>query len=402
MPWPCPRTPSGGGSPTAPWPGSSEAELSGSGSTPSVASPVMRGHGEGTLSFNRSKRLWVAKVSLPDGRRIERSSRDKAVAREHLRELRRFVGLGIEPRPRLTLAAYLGDWLNDQRGRVRPQTFRRYESLVRVHLVPGLGHVRLQLLRPSHVDRVLVTRSPRTGQQCRAVLRTALNQALRDRVVEFNAAELARSVEHDPKPAVILEPDELRRFLEGVADDRLNALWVLATMTGMREAEMLGLSWDDLDLDAGLVHVRQQLVRLPGGWYFAEPKTRKGRRSIEVNEIVVAALREHRRRITLERTADWPYFGLVFTTERGTPLYGWRLVQMLRAHLERLGIPKPGIVVHSLRHGLASYMQADGVPLQAIAEYLGHTTPRLLLERYGHALSGSGRAVATAMEARVR
>jgi integrase len=358
----------------------------------------MRGHGEGTI-FRNSRGLWVAKVSLPDGRRLERTSKDRAIAERYRRELLRLVGLGVEPRPRLTLAAFLDDWLNDQRERIRPQTLERYESVVRVHLVPGLGHVRLQQLRPSGVDRFLASRRPRTGQQCRAVLRTALNAALRDRLVEYNAAELARPVEHEAKPAVILEPAELARFLEGVADDRLAALWVLAAMSGMREAELLGLAWDDLDLEAGVLHVRQQLVRLRGEWVLAEPKTRKGRRTIPVNSLVVAALREHRRRAAAERTADWPYFGLVFTTERGTPIYGWRLVRMLRGHLVRLGIDK-ALRVHDLRHTMASHAKDDGaVSDEALAAYLGQSK---LLERYIHALAGSGRTVADAMERAVR
>jgi len=353
----------------------------------------MRGHGEGTIFRNR-RGLWVVKVSLPDGRRLERSSKDRATAERHRRELLRLVGLGVEPKPRLTLAAFLDGWLNDQRERVRPQTWERYASVVRVHLTPELGHIRLQLLRPSSVDRVLASRLPRTGQQCRAVLRTALNAALRDGLVEFNAAERARPVEHEAKPAVILEPAELARFLEGVADDRLAALWVLAAMSGMREAELLGLAWDDLDLDGGLLHVRQQLVRLRGEWVLAEPKTRRGRRTIPVNSLVVAALREHRRRVAAERTADWPYFGLVFTTERGTPIYGWRLVKMLRGHLVRLGIDKAPHV-HDLRHTMASHAKDGHVTDEALAAYLGQSK---LLGRYVHALAGSGRTVADAME----
>lgn len=369
--------------------------------------PPVRGHNEGSLFSVTRKRpsgatytLWIAKVTV-GGRRLERSSTDKATAQRHLREMLRLAGVGVEPRPRLTLAAYLDGWLSDLR--VAPQTRERYESLVRVHLVPGLGHHRLQSLRPSTVDRFLDTRQPRTGQQCRAVLRTALNAALRDRLVEYNAAALSRPVEHEAKATAILEPAELARFLEGVADDRLGPLWVLAAMSGMREAEVLGLAWDDLDLDAGVLTVRQQLVRLRGEWVLAEPKTRKSRRTLELNSVVVAALREHRRRMTAERTPDWPYFGLVFTTERGMPIYGWRLVKMLRAHLARLGIDKPGIVLHSLRHSFASHLWADSaVPDAAIADYLGHTTPRLLIDRYGHALAGSGRLVTDRMQEVVR
>lgn len=360
-----------------------------------------RGHGEGTLYHNVRKGLWIAKVSLPDGRRLERSSQDERVAKGYLREMLRLVGKGVTPKSRLTVAAFLADWLADMQLTVRPQTWRRYESVVRVHLTPGLGSLALQALRPSVVERFLATKQGRTAQLCREVLRNALNAAQRDRLAEYNAAELARPVRHDAKPTVILAPDDLRRLLEGTASDRLAALYTLAATTGMREGELLGLGWDDVDLEAGVLTVRSQLVRLPHEWVLDEPKTRKGHRTIRLPAMTVAALRTHRIRHAAERRPDWPYWKLVFVTPDGTPLYGYRVVQELRGHLARLGITtaRP-LKLHELRHGLASLLKDGGVSDEALTAYFGWSTTRMV-ERYAHALDGSSDAVARVTEARL-
>lgn len=397
-------TPSGGCSDAASSAGSSRAGSCGSGSTRSaVASAPMRSHGQGTLWFNRKRGLWIAKVSLLDGRRIERSSVDRKIAAASLAEMVRLVGKGVEPRPRLTVTAFLRGWLNDLRPPViRPQTFERYESIVRVHLVPGLGFLPLQGLRPGTVNTFLATKSGRTAQLCREVLRNALNEALRERIVEYNAAELSRAIHHEPKPTVILTADEFAAFLEGTADDRLHALYMLVATTGMREAEILGLAWDDVDLDRRTVSVNSQLVRLPGGWHLDDPKTAKGKRTIAITTTAAEALRVHRLRMAAERKPGWEFWRLVFVTEQGQPFYGYRVVNMMRGHLARLGIePAHPLKLHELRHGLASYMKDDGISDQALADYLGHANTRLI-GRYAHALPGSDRAIADRVEARLR
>lgn len=355
-------------------------------------------HGSGTLWLNRRKGLYVVKVTLLDGTRKERTSKDRATAEGYLRDMLRAAGRGLDYRPRLTVAAFLDGWVSELT--VRPQTLRRYESLVRVHLSPGLGHLPLQGLKPSAVDRFLATKKGRTAQLCREVLRNALNVALHDRIVEYNAAELARPVQHEPAPVVILTPGQLGRFLEGTTEDRLHALYMLAASTGMREGELLGLAWNDVEADA--VNVRSQLVRLPGEWRMGEPKTKKGRRRIVIAKVVAEALTAHRQRMAKEQPdLDYLREGLVFVTPERRPLYGYRVVNEMRAHLKRLGIVTPHpLKLHELRHGLASYMKADGVPDQVLADYLGHSTTRLI-ERYAHSLAESDGMVAERMGRRL-
>lgn len=377
----------------------------------SLSSTTMRGHNEGSL-FRRQKRrsdgstyvLHVAKVSLPDGRRLERSSTDPKKAARYLRDMNRQLGRGVEPRHRLTLGDFLAGWLIDVQAHVKPQTWRRYRSITNVHLIPDLGDVALQALRASRVDAFLATKEGRTGAMCREVLRNALNAALRDGLVEHNAAERSRPVDYDETPATILSLDEWRRFLDGIAGDRLEALWTLAAMTAMREGELLGLAWDDVDLDNGQLLVRQQLVRLngdrathtPGEWVLASPKTKKGTRLIQLNAVVVAALRDHKVRMAAERKPGWKYFGLVFVTEDGMPFYGYRVVALLRAHLARLGIEKPRLKLHELRHTVTSFLAADGLPDAALADLLGQAQ---LVRRYVHGLPEHQREIADRMEA---
>lgn len=376
----------------------------------STREATMRGHHEGTLYHNKKRGLYIAKVSLPDGRRLELSSTVKATAKGYLAEMLRLVGKGVTPNPRLTVAAFLAGWLIDVRTTLRPQTWQRYESIVRIHLTPGIGSLGLQALRPSTVDRFLATRQGRTAQLCREVGRNALNSALHDRIVEYNAFELSKAVHHEAKDAAILTPEELARLLEATADDRLHALYVLASTTGMREAELLGLAWTDIDWVAGTITVQSQLIRLsekmtgtPGGeWVLAAPKTRKGRRTIKVAKMTMEALKAHRLRMGAQRTPDWQYWQLAFVTEQGQPFYGYRVVNMLRGHLASLAIETSHpLKLHELRHGLATYMKADGVTDEALAAYLGHSTTRLL-ERYAHAMPGSDGQVAERIQARFR
>lgn len=360
----------------------------------------MRGHNQGTLfpkTLPNGKTLYVVRVSLPDGKRRERTSMVRKTAEGYLTEMLRQVGRGVEPRHRLTVASFLDAWVSDLR--VRVQTLRRYRSIVDIHLKDGIGHIPIQGLRPSHVEKLLASKRPATAQQCRAVLRTALNAALRDGLVEYNAAERARPVDYEAEEAEIMTIEEARRFLEAVADDRLHALWLLACTTAMREAELLGLSWRDVDFQAGHMAIRQQLIRVKGEFIVGPPKSRRGTRTIALSALTWTALRAHQKRMVTERGRIMDLDELVFTTEKGLPLYGYRVVAMLRGHLERIEIKRPKLKLHELRHTAASFMVAEGIPEPAIREVLGHKTVRLLMERYAHSLPGQSQMVADRMQA---
>jgi integrase len=168
----------------------------------------------------------------------------------------------------------------------------------------------------------------------------------------------------------------------------------------MREAEMLGLTWDALDLDGASVNVTQTLQRNDGEWQLRPTKTAKSRRSIPLPAVTVSALRAHRARQLEERAkAGKLGDGLVFVSATGRPIHGENLTKILYAHLDRLGLPR--VTVHDLRHSCATVLYALGVPLPAIADMLGHSTIRVTADLYRHRVPELARDAAERMQGAV-
>jgi integrase len=182
-----------------------------------------------------------------------------------------------------------------------------------VHLVPGIGHTRLAKLMPHQVQGFLNAKSatrlaPRTVECVRAVLRQALNHALRWQLVVINAAQLA-SPPRAPRRAITpLSPDEARRLLDALVGHRLEALVTVALACGLRQGEILGLRWPDIDLDAGTLLIEPALQRVDGRLQMVEPKSRNSRRSVLLPGVAVDAIRRHRARQLEDRLLakpDW-------------------------------------------------------------------------------------------------
>ena len=220
----------------------------------------------------------------------------------------------------------------------------------------------------------------------------------------YSAAEVRRLLAVVPdtlrgrrdRVASSLTLEQARTLIEGTRDDRLHALWLLALYTGMREAELLGLSWDNVDLAAGRLKVHMQLVRQDGRWVRVPPKTKAGSRSIALASDVVEALRDHQRRMALERKPDWTFFGLVFVTTEGQPLYGRQVLEQLYAHEARLGLPH--VPVHDLRHSVASLMLEAGLTLEDVKATLGHSSIRVTSDIYSHRQESQRQQVGEVMQ----
>ncbi len=221
-----------------------------------------RGHNEGSI-YQREDGRWVGVIDLGyhGGKRKRKSfygSTRREVQQKLIAALRdRQTGLPGGYDDRQTVEQFLNHWLeNSVKPSVRPKTYTSYAQLVRLHLAPELGRIRLTKLSPQDVQRFINRKlvsglSPRTVEYCRAVLRRALNQAVRWGYVPRNVATLVdapRSERPDPEP---LTPEEVRAFLEAVKEDRLAALYSVAIALGLRQGEALGLRWEDVDLGMG-------------------------------------------------------------------------------------------------------------------------------------------------------
>jgi integrase len=356
-----------------------------------------RGQGEGSI-YKRKDGRWVAVVNLgyQNGKLTRKSyygqtrkeASDKLTAA--LNDIKKGIPIVTE---RQTVKEFLDRWLNDcVKPSVRLSTFLSYESEVRVHISPKLGHIQLEKLTPQHIqaymnDRLKSELSATTVAYHRSLLRMALNQALRWNLVGRNVATLVdppRTEKYEIQP---ITPEQARSFLEVLNGNRLEALFAVALSLGLRRGEALGLRWSDIDFDARTLRVSQILQRLDHKLCFSEPKTKSSKRVLALPETLVSKLREHRTRQLEEKLAageHWQDTGLVFTTSIGTPIDPRNVKRKLDALLKAAELPH--YRVHDLRHFCASLLLAQGVPLKVVSDLLGHTRISVTADLYTHVL----------------
>jgi integrase len=356
-----------------------------------------RASGEGTV-FQRPDGKWVARLP-PDSRTGRRrefwgDTQAEALDRRAAHIKRTHVhGDVVDEDP--TLAAYLAEWLpHTATPRIRPSTVQCYRTCI-ARIVPVIGRIRLSQLRAVHVrqmmDVIARRASARTANLTRTVLRKALEDARRDRVlIGDNAASLAGSLKQPHREPQHLDADALARFVASVADHPLRPVFVVAASTGMRQGEILGLRWRDLGLDGPTptLTVRGQLQRIDGDFRHVEPKTTKSVRTIPLSPNLVAMLKAHRtgqarRRLEIGKLWRNP-LDLVFTNDAGGPLRGEWVTRSFQATLTTAGLPV--VRFHDLRHSAATLMlERNGGDLKAVSSTLGHSTITLTANTYAHA-----------------
>ncbi|MDQ3691394.1 MAG: site-specific integrase [Chloroflexota bacterium] len=306
--------------------------------------------------------------------------------------------------PRLTVADYLRQWLASRQGEVAPKTFATYRGLVEGNIIPALGPIPLVRLSGMKVEAMLRDAiagglSPQTAGHIRAVLRTALNRAMRYGMIERNAASDAYPPRIRRRERTVLDGEQIGTLLAGLDGDRMRPLYFVAVATGMRIGEILGLRWSAVDLDAGSIRVECQLQRVAGRLVLAETKTQAAERTIGIPKAVQAVLRGHRATQLRERLAasdQWHDGGYVFTRPDGQPLYVELVDKHWRALRQRLGLP--AMTFHDLRGTAATAMHALGAMPREIQAALGHTDSRTTMNLYTHALPAGLRANADRMD----
>jgi integrase len=356
-----------------------------------------RGHGEGTI-FKRKlggKFVgWMAMVELgwEDGKRKRKAvyGRTEAEVQAKLKEVNRSIGAGLDVRQASqTVGDWLTKWLDqlEDGQKRRPATLRRYSSLVRVHLIPGLGQQRLDKLSRVHVDDLLTRKlgelQPRTVHHLRAVLRTALNRAVRDGLVLRNAAALTDPVEVPSKPKRSLSLDEARALLKAAQGERLEALYVLTLNVGLRIGEALALRRQDVDAIHNRLSIVYNLQRVKGKLVLVEPKTEQSRRTISLPPAVVPALEDHaarQRKEKLRHLPLWQESDLIFTSQIGSPLDPSDVSRGFQEFLVRKGLPK--VRFHDLRRSALSIMASQEVLPHDLMRIAGHSKIATTMEIY--------------------
>jgi integrase len=290
-------------------------------------------------------------------------------------------------------------WLPSQKGRLRPSSYASYEQLIRSHILPVIGAIPLHKLSAEDLDGLYTQLSeshrPKTIRNIHGVLRKALADAERKESVLRNVADLADPPKLSSRRRAetrIWTASQLGASLSQMESHRLHPAYFLASHTGLRRGEVLGLQWKDVDLDAGRLSVRRALGSVGYKITISDVKTDHGRRNVDMDERTVTILRTWRARQLEERLAVGSRFqdhGLVFSRPEGTAIHPDYLSQTFDRAVARSGLPV--IRLHDLRHTHASILLAAGVPVKVVSERLGHSTPAFTMSVYQHVIPGHGR-----------
>jgi integrase len=369
-----------------------------------------RGNGEGSITRHKKSGLYMARywIETPKGpkRKTVYGKAREDVADKLARALAERADGIVYDDENLTVGEYLDSWLKGSvRGSVGQSTFDRYEIAVRVHIKPALGRIKLKKLTPARVagfyqDKLAAGSAPASVNKLHVTLRKALDQAVKWHMVPLNVAEAVKAPRPAPPEMRTLSAAEARKLLEAARGDKLEALYMLAVHTGMRQGELLALKWQDVDLENAKLSVRRTITMSSGRILLGELKTKKSRRTIRLTDAAVQALREHlaRQLEGMERLGDaYRDEGLVFASKVGTPINPTNLRRRsLASLLKRAGLPH--IRFHDLRHTCATLLLACNVHPKYVQELLGHANIAITLDTYSHVIPGMGDQTARAME----
>jgi integrase len=373
-----------------------------------------RGNGEGSIYEHKKNgkkvgyrgAYTVYTASGPKRRYVSGKTRDDVRSKLTKAMSDRDGGLVFDA-GNLTVGEYLDRWLeNSVKDTVRPSTYEVHRYMIHPHIVPALGRLKLKDLNPVHVrgfyrEKLDSGLSSATVRKIHSILRKALKQAVLDGLTPRNVCEAVKPPKVEHKEIRPLDRGQTKALLEVAIGNRLEALYVLAVHTGMREGELLGLKWEDVDLERGVLRLRHALVREGGKVVLGDLKTPKSRRSVRLTCAAAEALRSHleRQLAEMERMGSlYQSGGLVFGTESGTLINPSNLRnRSFKPLLKRAGLPH--ICFHDLRHTCATLLLSQGTHPKLVQELLGHATIAMTLDTYSHFLPSMGDQTVRAMEA---
>ena len=350
----------------------------------------IRGHGEGSI-FQRSNGTWRTQLTL-NGERISYGAKTKSECIDWLTTMQFRLNQSFDYQGgKTSLKNYIEQWLENHKVSIRSKTYHRYKGLSDKYIIPRLGDTDLNDLHPQNIEWFYAGLLAdgvgiRSVRLCHSILHCALEKAITYGWITRNPAHGVTLPKYKPAEMQVWDDGQVSLFLIAAESSHYKALYHIAITTGMRQGEIIGLQWSDLDLNRGTIQILRQIQRVRGqGWSFVEPKTRKGRRKIILGEGSLHALRFHKeqQRITVEVAGErWQDHNLIFPNSIGNPMDPSKLRLDFNRLLGKAGLPK--IRFHDLRHTAASLMLNNGVPPIVGSRVLGHSKPSITLDLYGH------------------
>lgn len=377
----------------------------------------------------KSYQYWEARYTVGTdpvtGKQVQRTITGKT-QKETAQRLRQAIseleqGSYVAP-CKMTLAEWLTTWQNEYLGSIKESSRYNYKRDIELYIIPALGSVKLDALNTTQVQRLYnsLTAPPRslsakTVKDIHGVLHSAMQQAVDSRLIKFNPTDASKLPRIVKKELRVLNEDEISAFLKEISGHTHEHLYRFALFSGMREAEMLGLTWDCIDWDRSTVTVKQQLRRHQEkgkGYYVSSTKNGKIRK-IQLAPSAMQVLRMQRQKLEDMKLAagelwvempmvDTPEIGkvhpydLVFRNNVGELLSYRTVYDCFKRVVSKLGIPE--LRLHDLRHAYTVNALNCGIDLKTISEHLGHTTPELTLNIYAHVNEQMKQASADKME----
>jgi integrase len=308
------------------------------------------------------------------------------------------------PPTKVTVANFLKQtWLPSIRKNVGPNTASLYRVIVGAYIIPRIGGIEVQRLRPAHLDTLYEDLlagggrrgkplSPKSVTNVHTTMFKAMSDAVRLGRISRNPAELASPPRSTGREMSTWTAERVAELLAHVRDDRLYAAWLTLVTTGLRRGELLGLAWKDVNFTDARLSIRRSLVLVGGVPQVLQPKTKRSRRTVPIPDETVAALKAHRAAQLQERLALGPGYSdgdLVFAREDGTALHPDTFSEHFQRHAKAAELPP--IRVHDLRHTFATLALEAGIPAKVVSVNLGHAGVGITLDTYSHIVPGCRR-----------
>lgn len=337
---------------------------------------------------------------------------------QKLRQVTLDIDNGVYHTPcKLTLAQWLEIWSKTYLGGVKPRTAHIYKSDIKLHILPALGAVRLEALNAPMIQAFYNAMgepskqnpeglSAKTVKNVHGVLHKALQQAVLIGYLRYNPADACILPRIERKKIKPFDDAQITAFLTAIQGNRFETLFILTLFTGMREGEVLGLTWPCVDFAAGTILIKQQLQRekKPGGQYRLVPLKNDKPRTITPAPSIMELLRQHRKQQTawqLRAGELWDNpAGYVFTNEIGGHLVSWTVTKKFKRIVASIG--RPDARFHDLRHSYAVAAIRSGDDIKTVQGNLGHATAAFTLDVYGHVTDQMKQASAARMESYIK
>lgn len=365
-----------------------------------------RSNNEGSI-YKRSDGGWRAQVTI-DGERMSFSAKTQKECQAWLKETVQLIDQGFTFEGKnVTLEEFMLEWLVNIKSSRANGTIAFYTWKVNVELLPKLGKFKLADLRPEVIQR-FYNRKLKEGKSNHSVhfthkvLNTALTHAVKLGLLAKNPCKATTPPRPDHNEMSVYDEDQIQILLITAKEigDPYYPVYYLALHTGMRQGELLGLRWDDLDWDKRTLRVQRQVVRPKGGGFdFTKPKSKSGIRTIILGNQMLSVLRDQQSYVNVLKEdvgKDWKEHNLMFPSLVGTPVLNSNLRRSFARLLGASGLPK--LRFHDLRHTAASLMLNHGIPVLIVSKRLGHSKPSITLDVYGHLIPSKQEEAAELMD----